>query len=356
MEFPTHEFYIKRCFELARLGQSAVAPNPMVGSVIVHKDHIIGEGYHQRWGGPHAEVNAVESVRNKRLLKDSTLYVNLEPCAHHGKTPPCSDMIIALNIPRVVICNTDPFYEVAGKGIQRMQEAGIEVITGILEEEGRFLNRRFFTFHEKKRPYILLKWAQTADGFIDIIRTSQEKPPVWITNQMAKVLVHKWRIEEAGIMVGTNTALLDNPQLTARLWEGKQPVRIVPDRQLRLPDSLHLLDSQVPTIVFTAKNQANRFNIKYFNIDFDSNPLAQMMHILYEEGIQSILVEGGTRLLQSFLEQDIWDEARVFEGNKFFGDGIKAPHISLNPFKEEFIGDSRLMYFYQNPVQQHFPE
>lgn len=348
MENPGHEYFMNRCFELARLGKAQVAPNPMVGAVIVHRHSVIGEGYHQQYGGPHAEVNAIQAVKNKHLLKDSTLYVNLEPCAHHGKTPPCSDLIIANEIPRVVIANVDPFHEVSGKGIQRMRQAGIEVITGVLESDGRFLNRRFFTFHEKERPYIILKWAQTADGYIDIIRTGQEFPPIWITNQVSKTLVHKWRTEEAGIMVGTNTALLDNPQLTARLWDGRQPVRVVPDRMLRLPQSLYLFDHSAPTIVFTENPPQDQQNLFFRKVNFDHHPIQQMMTILYEFDVQSIIIEGGTSLLDSFIREGYWDEARIFEGKTTFGDGVKAPQLRGQHRKEEFVGDARLFYLYND--------
>lgn len=340
------EKYMQRCFDLARLGRSETAPNPMVGSVIVLNDHILGEGYHKRWGEAHAEVNAIESVRNKNLLRQSTLYVNLEPCAHHGKTPPCADLIVSMGIPKVVIANIDPFSEVAGKGIDRMRNHGIEVITGVLENEGRWLNRRFFTFHEKKRPYLILKWAQTLDGFIDIHREGVETRPQWITNQMSKVLVHQWRTQEAAIMVGTYTAELDNPQLTSRLWDGRQPLRVVTDQHLRLPQTLHLFDGLVPTLVFTAKKAQNHENLSYVQLDYSRDTLPQMMEALYERNIQSMIVEGGSSLLQSFIAAGLWDEARIFTGNQHFGDGVKAPELPVAASRQELIGASKISWHY----------
>lgn len=342
----TTEKYMQRCFDLARLGRSDTAPNPMVGSLIVLDNHIIGEGYHQYWGGPHAEVNAIESVRNKSLLKKATLYVNLEPCAHHGKTPPCADLIIAMGIPRVVISTTDPFSEVAGKGIERMRKNGIEVITGVLESEGRWLNRRFFTFHEKRRPYLILKWAQTLDGFIDIHREGVQTRPKWITNQMSKVLVHKWRTQESAIMVGTYTAELDNPQLTSRLWEGKQPLRVVTDQHLRLPESLYLFDHSFPTLVFTAKEKQSEDNLTFVRLDYSKDTLPQMMEALYERNILSMIIEGGSSLLSSFISAGLWDEARIFTGNQHFGDGVKAPELPFPERKHELIGDSKISWYY----------
>ncbi|HRS53852.1 MAG TPA: bifunctional diaminohydroxyphosphoribosylaminopyrimidine deaminase/5-amino-6-(5-phosphoribosylamino)uracil reductase RibD, partial [Bacteroidales bacterium] len=245
--------YIRRCFDLARLGMGKVAPNPMVGCVIVNGNKIIGEGYHQEYGGYHAEVNAINSVIDKDLLKTAVLYVNLEPCAHYGKTPPCTDLIISSQIPKVVISNVDPFEKVAGKGINKLRAAGISVIVGVLKQDGKELNKRFFTFCEQKRPYIILKWAQSLDGFIDKERNSNEKlkGPTWITGDFFKKVVHKWRAEEQAIMVGTNTAINDNPKLTVREVPGKNPLRIVIDRVLKLPHNLNLFDSSTPTLVLT---------------------------------------------------------------------------------------------------------
>lgn len=320
------ETYMQRCLDLALLGIGNVAPNPMVGCVIVHNGKIIGEGYHETCGQAHAEVNAIRSVKDPDLLKESTLYVSLEPCAHFGKTPPCSDLIIEKQIPKVVVGTIDPFAEVAGKGIEKMRKAGIEVEVGMLEKKCRNLNRRFFTFHEKKRPYIILKWAQTLDGFIDTDRT-ETTHPTWITNALAKRLVHKQRSEEAAILIGTNTAAYDNPALTVREWTGSQPIRMVIDRSGRLDQNLTIFDQKVPTWVFTEKTQGEDEKLRYIALDFGRNILPQMMDELYRRDIQSVIVEGGAQLLNSFLSIGLWDEAFVYTGNQFFGKGVEAPHI-----------------------------
>lgn len=347
-----HEKYMKRCFELATEGLGFVAPNPMVGSVIVFNDRIIGEGYHKKFGQAHAEVNAIESVSDKTLLKSSTLYVNLEPCAHYGKTPPCSDLIIKMGIPRVVISNTDPNPLVMGKGIEKMRRAGIEVITEILKSEGEELNKRFFTYILKSRPYIILKWAQTSDGFIDIHRdVSSPQKPNWITNQYARMLVHKWRSEEQSIMVGTNTALLDNPRLNVRDWSGNSPLRIVLDRSLRLPSDLHLFDGSLPTLIFTEnqkKTTENRNNKICFTV-FDEYLPEHIIKELFNQKIQSIIIEGGTRLLQSFIDVGLWDEARVFVGNVYFKSGKPAPVIGFKPALSE-INTRFLLNIYKNSI------
>jgi len=323
----TPAIFMQRCLELALLGMGDVAPNPMVGCVIVHNESIIGEGYHQKYGEAHAEVNAIRSVKQTELLEQSTLYVSLEPCAHFGKTPPCSDLIIQHRIPRVIIGTIDRFAKVAGKGIERMQNAGIEVEVGVLEEECRELNRRFFTFHEKKRPYIILKWAQTLDGFIDTDRTETEHPS-WITNALAKRLVHKQRSEESAILIGTNTAEFDNPSLTVREWIGNQPVRLVIDRHGRLDVGLHIFDQKAPTWVFTGVEQPDRENLKMIRLHPEQNVIPQLLTELYHRNILSVIVEGGSQLLNSFLELGLWDEAFVYTGNQFFGKGVEAPHIS----------------------------
>jgi diaminohydroxyphosphoribosylaminopyrimidine deaminase/5-amino-6-(5-phosphoribosylamino)uracil reductase len=341
-----NDIYISHCVELARNGSGLVAPNPMVGCVIVHKERIIGEGYHKEFGGTHAEVNAIKTVSDKELLKDSVLYVNLEPCSHHGKTPPCADLIIKMNIPKVVIGMADPFEEVAGKGIQKLKDACIEVVSGILEDECRELNKRFITFHEKKRPYIILKWAQTKDGFIGKIKnTSSEYTPSWITNENLKTLVHKWRTEEQSIMVGTNTALLDNPQLNAREWKGNDPIRIALDKNLRLPETLHIFDDSVPTIIFTASNKATKKikNTEFIEIDFNGKIASQVCDVLFEKKIQSLFVEGGTMLLQAFIDSNLWDEARIFTGNKEFHEGVKAPEIEGKIISEDVFANDSLV-------------
>lgn len=337
----SHEIFMQRCLELALLGMGDVAPNPMVGCVIVHDGIIIGEGYHQKYGEPHAEVNAIRSVRNQELLAKSTLYVSLEPCAHFGKTPPCSDLIVESRIPHVMIGTIDPFAKVAGKGIEHMRNAGIEVEVGILEAECRHVNRRFFTFQEKKRPYILLKWAQTLDGFIDTDRTETQHP-TWITNPLAKRLVHKQRSEESAILIGTNTAEFDNPALTVREWVGNQPIRMVIDRSGRLDSSLHIFDNKTLTWVFTGIETPDSENLKYISLNFEKNIVPQMLSELFKRNILSVVVEGGSELLNSFLEMDLWDEAFVYTGNQFFGKGIAAPHISGETIAFEKLDDCKL--------------
>lgn len=337
----TPQIFMQRCLDLAILGMGDVAPNPMVGCVIVHEGIIIGEGYHQKFGQPHAEVNAIRAVQNKELLAQSTLYVSLEPCAHFGKTPPCSDLIIENRIPRVVIGTIDPFAKVAGKGIERMQNAGIQVQVGVLEKECREQNRRFFTFHEKKRPYILLKWAQTLDGFIDTDRTETQHP-TWITNALSKRLVHKQRSEESSILIGTNTAEFDNPALTVREWTGNQPVRMVIDRTSRLNANLHLFDRKATTWVFTREQKSDNENLQFISLDFGRNILPQLLLELYKRDILSVIVEGGSVLLNSFLDAGLWDEAFVYTGNQFFGKGVAAPHISGETIGFEKLDDCKL--------------
>jgi diaminohydroxyphosphoribosylaminopyrimidine deaminase/5-amino-6-(5-phosphoribosylamino)uracil reductase len=323
-----HKKYMNRCLELARLGLGNTAPNPMVGAVIVAGDRILGEGYHHKAGEPHAEVNAIRSVKNKDLLTQSILYVNLEPCSHTGKTPPCADLIMENGIPEVVIGTRDPHEVVSGNGIIRLNKAGIITKTGICREQCIELNKRFFTFHVHKRPYIILKWAQSADGFIDVIRQKAgPAEPNWISGEISRKLVHKWRTEEQAIMVGTHTALLDNPRLNAREWPGESPLRIVLDRSLRLPLSLHLFDSQYTTLVINEIKEGESGNCVYKKIPFTGDVLPLVMKLLFEWGIQSLVVEGGKRLLESFISSGRWDEARIFTGQINFGNGIKAPEI-----------------------------
>jgi diaminohydroxyphosphoribosylaminopyrimidine deaminase/5-amino-6-(5-phosphoribosylamino)uracil reductase len=336
-------YYMFRCLELARLGAGNVAPNPMVGCVIVHQGKIIGEGFHQNYGEAHAEVNAIRSVSDHNLLKESTLYVTLEPCAHHGKTPPCSDLIVEKQIQRVVIGTVDPFSEVAGKGIEKLKKAGIEVEVGMLENECRELNKRFFTFHEKQRPYIILKWAQTVDGFIDVERSPRDfGQPTWITGDLALRLVHKIRSEESAILVGTHTAEKDNPTLTVRHWSGKNPVRLVTDNHLRLSKNLHLFDGAAQTLVFNSiKNEVDK-NMVYVRIDFSENIVPQILHELYMRKILSVIVEGGKQLLESFIGANLWDEAHIFTGQKFFCRGVNAPQIDGELISSEILDSDRL--------------
>ncbi|WP_455672737.1 bifunctional diaminohydroxyphosphoribosylaminopyrimidine deaminase/5-amino-6-(5-phosphoribosylamino)uracil reductase RibD [Phocaeicola sp.] len=320
------EKYISRCLQLARNGLCNAAPNPMVGAVIVHNDKIIGEGYHIRCGEAHAEVNAIRSVKDESLLKESTIYVSLEPCSHFGKTPPCADLIIEKGIPRVVVGCMDPFSLVAGRGIDKLRQAGIEVIVGVLEEECRHLIRRFITFNMQKRPYITLKWAESADGFIDANRTDGK--PVILSNPLTGMLVHKKRAEHDAILVGRRTALLDNPSLTTRHWYGKHPVRLVIDKDLTLPESLLLFNGEVRTLVFTQKQVSPaRSQAEFIQLDFSRDVLPQIMEVLYKNKLQSLLVEGGSTLLQSFIDSDLWDEACIEKSPICLLKGVKAPNI-----------------------------
>lgn len=321
------EKYIARCIQLAKNGLCNAAPNPMVGAVIVHNDTIIGEGYHIRCGEAHAEVNAVRSVKDKSLLKESTIYVSLEPCSHHGKTPPCADLIINKGIPRVVVGCQDPFSLVAGRGIAKLREAGIEVKVGVLEEECRQLIRRFVTFNTLRRPFITLKWAESADGFIDLHRT--EGHPYIFSSPLSSMLVHKRRAEHSAILVGRRTALLDNPSLTTRNWYGKNPVRMVIDKDLTLPKHLALFDGSVRTLVFTQREDtSNRPNVEHIRLDFKIDILPQIMEVLYKEKLQSLMVEGGSILLQSFIDAGCWDEAYIEQSDAHLKDGVKAPSFS----------------------------
>jgi riboflavin biosynthesis protein ribD len=321
------EKYMARCIELARGGEGNTAPNPMVGAVIVHKGKIIGEGFHRKCGEAHAEVNAVASVRDEALLRDSTIYVSLEPCSHYGKTPPCAELIIRKGIPRVVVGTLDPFPEVSGRGVRMLREAGIEVVTGVLEEEARALNPAFMTFQIRKRPYVYLKWAQSADGFIDIRREDASVPSVLLSSAETLRRVHRLRSEVAAIMVGTRTALLDNPSLTVRHWAGRSPVRVVLDRTLKLPVGSHLLDGAVPTLVFTAVEVESRPNVEYVQIDFGQEVLSQVLQYLYGQNLNSLMVEGGAELLESFLDAGLWDEAWVETAPVVLGAGVKAPAV-----------------------------
>jgi len=339
------EIFIRRCFELAVKGLGMTRTNPVVGSVIVHKGKIIGEGYHHEFGGPHAEVNAIRSVKNKDLLKESTLYCSLEPCSHYGKTPPCSLLIKQSGIPRVVVANLDPNPQVSGAGLRQLREAGIEVKEQVLEEEGFHLNRRFFTFHTKIRPYIILKWAQTADGFIDLKRQPGDPVgPNWITDEVARTLVHKWRAEEAAVMVGTDTLLNDNPRLNVRRWAGRNPVRACIDRNGRLGKDLHVMDGSLDTIIFSCVPDIYPAGVRGIFIDPEAG-LEDLLAELFNQHLISVMVEGGAKLLASFIEAGLWDEARVFTGDILFREGINAPHIGLKPEKEVIFSGSRLSVY-----------
>lgn len=338
-----HEDYIARCIELAKNGFGTTYPNPMVGSVIVYNGEIIGEGWHQKAGEPHAEVNAIRSVKDPSLLDKATIYVSLEPCSHFGKTPPCCDLIIKNKIPNVVIGTVDSNIKVAGNGIKRLQESGANVLVGVLEKECYELNQRFFTFHEKKRPYIILKWAETQDGFIAPLQKEEQKP-VWITNLNSRQLVHKWRTEEQAILVGTQTVIDDNPQLNTRDWEGNNPVRVVIDQNHRIPKTAHVFDNQTKTIVFSNKKSTPSLeNIILEVIDFQQNIVQQIVDKLFQHQIQSVIIEGGAQTLQTFIDANLWDEARVFIGNCTFEKGVKAPILNTSPFKKEKIGTDELL-------------
>jgi diaminohydroxyphosphoribosylaminopyrimidine deaminase / 5-amino-6-(5-phosphoribosylamino)uracil reductase len=344
------ERYMRRCFELAYHGLGNTRTNPLVGSVIVHHDRIIGEGYHHEYGGPHAEVNAIRNVKNKSLLQDSTIYINLEPCSHFGKTPPCSTLLLNHRIPRAVISNSDPFPSVSGRGIEALKNGGTEVVYGVLAEEGAFLNRRFLTFHIKKRPYIILKWAETADGFIDIER--QAGDPVgtnWITDDVARTLVHKWRSEETGLMVGTNTIIADNPKLNVRRWKGNSPLRITFDRNGRIPQSANILDNSQDTLIFTCNQDWYSGKTNSVIIDHEYH-MEDVLTELYEQKIISILVEGGRKLHTSLISAGLWDEARVFKGKMMFSQGVRAPVLDQSPEEVlQFEGSELSIYYREGP-------
>lgn len=320
-----------RCLTLARAGASSVAPNPMVGAVVTHRGRLIGEGYHRQFGEPHAEVNAIASVREESLLREATLYVNLEPCSHYGKTPPCTELIIRKRIRRVVVGCPDPYPEVAGRGISILRKAGVEVITGVLEQEAIALNAFFITAQTQQRPYVILKWAQSADGFIDRIRTNPSERPAQLSTPATRRIVHKLRSEVAAILVGTQTVWLDNPSLTVRHWAGASPVRVFIDRNLRIPSTYHLLDSSVRTLVFTGQSAAGRQGVEYILLDFSQPVIPQILLHLYNRQLYSLLVEGGARLHRGFLESGLWDELQVETGSIHLGNGIKPAEIQHNP-------------------------
>lgn len=323
--------YMQRCIQLAKCGAMGAPPNPMVGAVIVHEGKIIGEGYHRRCGGPHAEVNAIRSVRDESLLKDSTIYVSLEPCSHYGKTPPCADLIIEKQIPRVAVGCLDPFSKVNGQGIRKLRDAGIEVEVGVLEKECMELNRRFFTFHQLHRPFVTLKWAQSEDGFMDAERDESEES-VQFSTTFTRTLVHQLRAVHQAIMVGTRTVLMDNPTLTTRLWEGPDPLRVTIDRHRVLPESVHLKDGKVPTVIY------------------DTGNLREILGDLYKRGIQSLMVEGGARLLQHFIDEGLWDEARVEIAPFALSRGVPAPKIMEENLKTELSVDGRKILNYSREM------
>ena len=346
-EVNIHQKYIKRCIELAKNGLGTTYPNPMVGSVVVYKNKIIGEGWHRKSGERHAEVNAINSVIDKSLLSQATIYVSLEPCSHFGKTPPCCDLIMENKIPNVVVGTIDTNSKVSGTGIRRLQENGVNVIVGVLENECYELNKRFFTFHNKNRPYIILKWAESQDGFI--APTSKvKKEPVWVSSEYSRQLTHKWRSEEQSILVGTKTVLEDNPRLDVRDWKGENPIRIVLDRTGKISNDYFVKDKKTKTIFITEQeNLTSSENCIYENAIFDTELTKAISHILHKFGIQSILIEGGKQTLQSFIDANLWDEARVFTGNVTLKSGIKAPVLGHN-FKIQTIKNDQIKLYFNH--------
>ncbi|WP_222984403.1 bifunctional diaminohydroxyphosphoribosylaminopyrimidine deaminase/5-amino-6-(5-phosphoribosylamino)uracil reductase RibD [Flagellimonas meishanensis] len=347
-----HQKYILRCLELGKKGLGSTAPNPMVGCVIVHNDKIIGEGFTSPYGGPHAEVNALNSVQDRSLLSKATLYVSLEPCAHYGKTPPCANLIAEYRIPKVVIGIEDPHEKVAGKGIGIIKEAGSEVIVGVLAEACRQHHKRFLCHHEKKRPYIILKWAETQDGFMAPENEKRESDPTpfWITNELSRQLVHKWRSEEQAILVGTQTVLKDNPKLSTRHWVGKSPIRVVLDKDLKVPRDFSVFDSSVKTLVLTQISNTSAYldHIDYEIVDFSKPIASQLCDILYARNITSLIVEGGRHTLQTFIDDGLWDEARIFRGSHSFQKGLAAPNLDGKLISEQTISSDMLSIYVPN--------
>ncbi|MEH6682094.1 MAG: bifunctional diaminohydroxyphosphoribosylaminopyrimidine deaminase/5-amino-6-(5-phosphoribosylamino)uracil reductase RibD [Sediminicola sp.] len=327
-----HEKYILRCIQLGKNGFGTTFPNPMVGSVVVRGDTIIGEGFTDPFGGPHAEVNAINSVKDPSLLRGSTLYVTLEPCSHYGKTPPCADMIVRNRIPKVVIGITDPNEKVAGNGIRKLREAGCEVTVGVLEDACREHHKRFLCFMEKRRPYMILKWAESPDGFLAPTKNvRQEEPaPYWITAPPSRQLAHKWRGEEQAILVGTNTVLEDNPQLNLRTWYGRPPLRVILDRDLKIGPAYHVMDGSIPTLLLTQREAPKQKipNLEYVTMDFERDLAVQICELLHKKSIISLLVEGGAQTLRTFMDSNLWDEARIFTGKSYFMEGLRAPSIT----------------------------
>lgn len=351
-----HTLFMRRCFQLARKGEGFTHPNPMVGAVVVHDGKIIGEGFHRRYGEPHAEVNAIDAVRDTSLLRRSILYVSLEPCSHHGKTPPCAELIAEKGIPKVVVATRDPNPKVAGKGLAWMRERGIEVVEGILKEEACALNRAFFVNQLLKRPYVILKWAQSRDGFIDRTRTSREERPIKLSNELTSCLAHMLRTRVQGIMVGTQTAMLDDPKLTVRHWYGNQPTRVVIDRTNRIPNDRTLFTGSPPTIVFTesiSPVRSEKSGVKQIKVDFSKETIQQVLKWLYDEKIFILLVEGGSQLLTSFIEQQLWDEAYVEISAKALYSGIKAPSINGYTISNENFLDSTRLHL-KNQITRNF--
>ena len=332
-----------RCLQLASSAEGLTAPNPMVGALLVYEGKIIAEGKHAFCGAPHAEPDAINKVKDPAILKKCTLYVNLEPCSHYGKTPPCAEKIISVGIPHVVIGALDTSAKVNGKGIKMLNDAGVKTQTGVLEKEARELNKFFFTFHEKKRPYILLKWAQTKDGFIDTYRKNPDIPPLAISNRLTQILSHHWRTQYQAIMVGTNTVIMDNPSLTARKWTGKNPLRITIDKNNRLNPSYHIFNADAATLLFTNSPEKYGGNTQVINThDFS---LEYILNYLYSINVQSLIVEGGSELINSFIQNNLWNEAITFTSDKYITEGIKAPFINNKPVATEKLGNNEVERF-----------
>lgn len=335
--------FMQRCLELASAGEGLTYPNPLVGSVIVHNGKIIGEGYHIRAGESHAEVIAINSVHDKALLKDSTLYVNLEPCSHFGKTPPCADFIVENKIPRVVIGTIDTNDRVSGQGVKKLKDSGCEVRTGFLEPECRRLNKRFFSFHEKKRPYIILKWAQSADGFIDIKRSpGHVQRPNWITGKPERILVHKWRAAEQSILVGAGTVRADAPRLDVREWSGSNPIKLILSSSGDITNATTVYNTESKVIIFTHKPDTVIHGAEAVILNRDQPSSVQISDYLHSAGIQSLFIEGGADVLNHFIKTDMWDEARIFTGPEYFNDGVMAPHLNGRLFSRTLFSHSTL--------------
>ncbi|MDR0368876.1 MAG: bifunctional diaminohydroxyphosphoribosylaminopyrimidine deaminase/5-amino-6-(5-phosphoribosylamino)uracil reductase RibD [Bacteroidales bacterium] len=345
----THLYYMQRALALAKHGQLHTSPNPMVGCVIVYKGEIIGEGYHTQYGKPHAEVNAIHSVEEKERLAESTLYVTLEPCSHFGKTPPCADLIAQYNIPHAVVAVQDPNPKVSGNGIEKLRHAGCKVEVGIGEEEAKALNKRFFCFHQQQRPFIILKWAETLDGFLDCNgRGAENREDYWITNEHLRYRVHKWRAAEDAVFVGANTVLYDDPMLNIRYYAGKNPTRVTFLSKSIAPH-FHLFDRSQPSIIFNTEKEEQQENIYFCKTD-KTNFWQEMMWKLYTMKIQSLMVEGGQRTLQQLIDLNLWDEARILKGNTCFGSGLESPRFPFMPYKTEDCSGDKIIY-YKNDKQ-----
>lgn len=338
----TDELFMRRALELAELGRGSVSPNPLVGSIVVHNSKIIGEGWHQKFGEAHAEVNAINAVKDKSLLTESTVYVNLEPCSHSGKTPPCADMLISHRVKKVVIANLDSNPLVSGEGVRKLRSAGIEVISGILDKAGHELNKRFFTYMEKQRPYIVLKWAETANGFI----ARENYDSKWISNEFSRQLTHKWRAEEDAILVGAKTAAHDNPQLNVRDWSGRDPIRVVIDRFLKLDHKLHLFDKKQKTILYNVLKHEEHPNLILARAE-ENEFIENVVKDLYKRNIQSILVEGGALTLNLFIERGLWDEARIFQSPRLYEKGVSAPSLRGKLHESHQIHSDSLKIIYK---------